>query len=426
MTTIILGSTVFIFFITLITVEKSVWSGKIKVDFQSYFMLSSYLYLIIPSVIVFFENTNKDEDLYFLFDVFLFYTFILIGFVTSKLILPKNNVSIFEDFDKESSNMLYFTSFICVALFLYFIYIVYGSLTMFLFQRYGNYNVDGISSVTSMIPMLINAYVLFYNSNIIKKNKLQNILVIVLTIVFFTLFLLGGNRNIAVMLLFSFLWGRYYQVKFNIFYVFIFLMSGVFIAAIAAVFREYGIVSVLSGTKDVPMDDLIRYALAYNEGEFGTAYRVNNYFYASDFETQKPPLFSYLLSPILNLIPSSIFPERPTTIAVDFTNFYWSKVGAGSGNLEGLGFSPLVEAKANFNYGSTVIFFILPIIANAISTFFNKYSYILYYFLLGAFASTIFNYFRIDFALYVKFGIMTFVFCLIFLGMSRFRLLRFY
>lgn len=422
---------IIVFLSWFFSIGKSPLRGEFLVNFKYFFCFSSVLYLLIPSLLVYIDGEGE-QDFIFLFDVLLFYTSIFVGFLCYKFIFTniENRFSFSKNIVKDSfyprrfsliNTYVLITTIICGFLVFYFINTVYGSFSKFFFQRYGSFNEEGISSITSMIPFILNGYILFFNSKLIRRCSFSNSIVIIFSFFCIILFILGGNRNLGVMFCFSFILARWNSKIFNLSYVLAVMFFGILSAAIIAVFREYGLLSVLTGESIVPLDDLTRYIFAYNEGEFGTAYRVSQYYNQVNFTTFYPSGFSYFISPVINMIPSSFFPERPTTIAVDFTNFYWSKFISTSDFIEGLGFSPIVEAKANFGYYFPLFFILLTLVVYFFGSIIREQSYTISFLISSSFSSTLFNFFRIDFSLYIKFSLMTLFFSILFLLITRIR-----
>jgi hypothetical protein len=222
--------------------------------------------------------------------------------------------------------------------------------------------------------------------------------------------MMGGNRNIAIFILLGMVFCRYHGRPQSAIFLLIILSGAIFSAAISAVAREYGIVNILLGNStDFEFTEALRYAKRYNEGEFGTMFRVSRYIGEVESFSYYFPGFSYIFSPIINMIPSAIFPGRPDTIATVFSYAY-----AGAERTEiivGLGFSPLAEAKINF--GMMIGF---PIFFSGVFiAFLSKLSFgpsrdkaIVRFFVIAVVAASL-NYFRIDFALYVKFILITLI-----------------
>ena len=88
--------------------------------------------------------------------------------------------------------------FIITVLIYYYIVKVYGTITSFFTQRYGIFEADGINSITSFLPFFLCGLVLTFNSGYVAFPRFGKYFILVASIAACGVFLLGGNRNIAV------------------------------------------------------------------------------------------------------------------------------------------------------------------------------------------------------------------------------------
>lgn len=272
--------------------------------------------------------------------------------------------------------------------------------------------------LVSSIPFLI-AGLLFYLS--LFKRSAGSIVFGIIVALFFAL---GGNRNLFALIIIGMLFSVYRNIKIKSIIIILFILIIIVGASFLAVAREYGIGNVLTGgTTDFSISEVYEFSKRYNEGEFGTLKRTIGYVSekGDDFEYYFPG-FSYLLSPIVNIIPTSLFSGRPNTIATEFTFHYW---GAKSDFVEGLGFSPIAEGIINFGY----IFFVIPI---SITAFLLTKISIMSFNLTGHYknyrlifitcvAAASLNFFRIDFSIYTKFILISFFSASIAFKLSKIR-----
>jgi oligosaccharide repeat unit polymerase len=298
----------------------------------------------------------------------------------------------------------------------FYIYKLYDNPIQYLTQQYGLYNAENVTSLISSIPFLI-AGLLFYLSIFNRSSGL-----VVFSIIISLFFALGGNRNLSAFIIIGVLFSVYRNVKIKPIIILLFFSGIIASASFLAVAREYGIGNVLTGeSTDFSISEVYEFSKRYNEGEFGTLKRTLEYVNekGGDFDYYFPG-FSYLLSPIVNLIPTSLFPSRPYTIATEFTFHYW---GAKEDFVEGLGFSPIAEGIINFGY----IFFVIPILITAVLLTMISIRSMAgspkYYWLIitTCVAAASLNFFRIDFALYTKFILISFLSAYIAFKLSKIR-----
>lgn len=323
--------------------------------------------------------------------------------------LNTNHVSL------ESSIRYIIAIFLLVA---FYVYKLYDNPIQYFTQQYGFYNSENISSVVSSIPFIV-AGVIFY---LVSFRRSNTVVIFCLLVAIF--FALGGNRNIFAFIITGMLFSVYRNKKARTSLILFIVIAIIVTASFLAVAREYGIGTVITGAAtDFSMSEVLEFSKRYNEGEFGTMYRTVGYVNEKGiYFDYYFPSFSYVFSPIVNLIPTSIFPARPNTIATEFTFHYWGRKGD---FVEGLGFSPLAEGIINFGY----VFFVIPIFIIAIMlTLISIRSMNLiekkeYYWqmLATCVAAASLNFFRIDFAIYTKFIFISFASAAFALKLSKTR-----
>lgn len=383
--------------------------------------ISWVLYGLMP--LLFIHNTedsltSKDLDFIFIISVSILFwvSGIFLGSTATKV---RTNRSNYLSNNKYSNPGSFKYMYILIIFLLYF-YIskLYDNPIQYLTQQYGVYNIENISSLVSSIPFII-AGLLFYLSFFVRS-----IGSIIFTITVALFFALGGNRNLFAFIIIGLLFSIYRNVKIHPIIILLFIFSIILGASFLAVAREYGIGNILSGgSTDFSISEVYEFSKRYNEGEFGTLKRTIGYVNekGGDFEFYFPG-FSYLISPIINLIPTTLFSSRPNTIATEFTFHYW---GGKTDFVEGLGFSPIAEGIINFGY----IFFVVPIFIAAVLLtiisiksvnlkYNDKYNWL---FFITCVTAASLNFFRIDFALYLKFILISFFTAYLALKFSRIR-----
>jgi oligosaccharide repeat unit polymerase len=211
--------------------------------------------------------------------------------------------------------------------------------------------------------------------------------------------ILRGNRNIALILALPvcvhYLRGRRLRI------------SGACLAAILAYVGLY-LVGVIRNVGFAKVGGLQITSSAFDplSGELGTLYGVHE-------KTENTSLFdnewwlgrSYLIDPVVNLVPRQLWADRPLTVAqaASFAYYGGGRVGFG------IGFSPIIEAKLNFGpVGCMLLFAILPVLIGLIERPLDKPNglALLCY---GATAPMLVNFWRIDFATAIKMLVLFFL-----------------
>jgi hypothetical protein len=113
---------------------------------------------------------------------------------------------------------------------------------------------------------------------------------------------------------------------------------------------------------------------------------------------------SYLVDPLVNVVPRALYRDRPPTLAQWFSMRYFATARL----KEGLGFSPVLEAL--FNFGLAGIAPVMALMAVLVAWLEKRFDVpgghrLLYY---GALVPMVINFNRIDFATVVKMSVLTF------------------
>lgn len=292
---------------------------------------------------------------------------------------------------------------------------LYTNFFEYLQNNYGNYNKQGLNSLTSSIPFFITGVLIFVHMNGFRK------MASIFLLIFFIVFMFGGNRNIAIFNLISFIFLHFRGKYVSIFSVILGSILAISIASLIAVSREIGVAAVLGDPQKFDFfEKWIRNLSRYTNSEFGVMYRHVKYLeVAPNFETNV--LYSYLISPMINLIPTAVWPSRPYTNSVEFTWYFWRGQET---SKSGLGFSPITEAILSAGYFFPIIFCVFGFsIGTLIKSVNSNEVYKPHYFLLlTCVAAASLNFFRIDFAIFTKFIFLTFISGYTFILLCKFKI----
>lgn len=280
-----------------------------------------------------------------------------------------------------------------------YITFVRGGIGNFLSASYRESYVSSNTVVSAFLYGTIPYTIVFLDKNI-NDSKRSYIFSYIFIVIYIVLFLLGGQRNLATMVIIAIIWMKYKDIKINIFIGIGMLLLGIVLLGLIAVFREYNITNVLKGEVKLNWDLVWKYVFSINHGELGTTLKFEKYKYSvvSNFSFPFRLGYSYFILPILNLVPRGIWKDRPLAYAD-----YFSQYAFGYFDGIGYGFSPIYEAEINFGMFWWIIFIVLGMFLY-IRDIKSKNREI--YYNNGLMACLVLNFFRIDFAVYFKFYIM--------------------
>jgi hypothetical protein len=409
---------VFLIFLFFRLSNKNAFLGTLSFDYTFFIGLGFFLYSFFYLLEKYVKNLFTNNVFSFASDVAIALIFFILGNIACQLLIKKKiSFNSYLDNDQSKPKTFYLsTRKIVIAFLLLFVLlqiymtIVFGGWIIYFTQVYGEYKMEGINSFTVIIPLLCSSFVLFFNSSFIHTTKRNKIVVFLCSIFLVIIFILGGNRNLGMMIAISLMWSKFFRKKFN-FYKFIpILVVGLILTSINAIGRQYGLINYISGSVSVPYDVVLDYVLSVSNGEFGTMARVVDYSREFNFNLQTFPGYSYIVDPLVTLIPTFVWEHRPHTIAVEFTKQYWGGLGEGT---EGLGFSPILESKLNFGFFWPLIFFYLSFVIKFLEIIISKSSKRSYYYFFGSFSAVSLNFYRIDFAITFKFAILIFIFTIL-------------
>lgn len=402
----------FLFFIFFKTLHKRESLFKLKLNLSTFFCVSLFLYtflVIVENEILYPTNLQAIE---FYWQVIVLLFALIIGVLSSNIlvnIFPKKHIkSSHEIYPKKINNIkFYIVTVIVLLIFILFINLIYGGFIVFFNQTYGDYQEGNMNSFSAIIPLIICSYILFFNLNSsLYLTSKQNRIVIFLSLFFILIFMFGGNRNLSVMMAISLFYSKFYNYRINIVKYIPIIAIVILFSSIVAVGRQYGLINYITNPKVIENSDFWRYALNFSGSEFGTMYRLLNYSQEFTFNPPNFNLYSYIISPVEQLIPTFIFPSREHSIAVEFTKQYSG--GLGKGTI-GLGFSPIVEAKISLNEFWPLLFIVFGFLINYFKIILKNTNF---HIAIGAFSAVSLNFFRIDFALFIKFFLLILFFSL--------------
>lgn len=397
--------------------NKKAFVGVLSFDFPFFigigFFLYSFLFLLEKTL----KNQFNDNVKLFSLDVSVTILFFLLGNFFTQILLRKK-ISTLNYFDFSFNGRIYDSRKVTnrnviIALFLLafllqiYMNMIFGGWIIYFTQVYGEFNADGINSFTVIIPLLCSSFVLFFNSPFLEYSDSYKKIVLVFSIILIVIFLFGGNRNLGMMIAISLMWSKFFRKKFNFFKLIPILFIGLILTSVTAIGRQYGLINYISGNVTVPYDIVIEYVLSVSNGEFGTMARVMDFNREFKFHLNTFPGYSYFVDPLVTLIPTVLWESRPHTVAVEFTKQYWGSLGEGT---EGLGFSPILEAKLNFSFLWPLIFMHISSVLKFLELYISLKSKNIYYYLFGSISAVSLNFFRIDFAITFKFAFLVFLF----------------
>ena len=410
-----------------------------------FFIICFNLYMVVTPLLLFLKGADNETLSEFLKLSMLTLIFLLFGYLTvyfaeiSKFNFIKNvtkdkkskilNVSNRKKFQL-SLFLILITSLFLLS-YLESINLYYGSISFYL---RGGHNIHPISEsnligsfygfvgVTGFSSIIIIDYIF---SKYIHHIGRFFIIFEILTFIIFELWM--GNRNNVLFLILPLLVIRNYNIsRFRPFWIILILLVFIIGGELLGLIRQILVFNDFQQLKETltlfPQNFLIK-------GEFTTSYNVFSIFRNSSLF--KDSYFygrTYIIDPLCNFIPRFLFPNRPKTIAQEFSFAYY-----GPGVNLGLGFSPIVEAIMNFDViGIVIVFWTIGISLNLLYLRFIKYYYLentYKRYLWLSIYSLIFpisvNFFRIDFATLFKLLFMRVLWIYIFLNIVR-KILRNY
>ncbi len=395
---------IFLFIITFfafsaLIVIKDVNSKELR------FHLSAELVLIIafyfhscslPISRLFFDSTPNKLDLYYILTISFCWFFLFIGIFTYRIKRNKNQINY--DFVNQYFNSK--IAFIILSLLainqFYNIFKNTGFDIISILKPYGYESSVIYGSEKSIFDsfselLLISSSNLIFSHSLYNKKKFLLYFSSSVIILFAILLVIRGSRNVASMMLFPFIYtllkNKYFSIYRVILVAFFFYILGYTVGVI----RNAGFGELANLNFDYSVFDPLAQ-------EFGTNYSLFTKWF--EFSPKQELSFgsTYIIDPLINLVPYKIWPNRPQGPAIQFSMSYFG-VSNISELKEGLGFSPIIEAFMNFSYFGIIPAFLL------FPYFFYKYSHHLFKnqnhtnnVVSGFLILIVLNWLRIDFA----------------------------
>jgi len=377
-------------------------------NLKNLFIVSFVMYTVLPVFDCIINEKYVEYIPYFMIDSILLMLFVIFGFLISKKF--ESNKQIKYNRKKISAKkqrlLTVFFGGLCTFFLMLNIYVNRGGLSNFLHTSYTQSYSQTVNNNIGFLMFALQPYTLiFMNKKAIPDVKSRRI-TFAFTMFFIAMNFLGGNRNYAVMSFFALIISVFEKIRIRKIVVYLGVIIGTFLMGILAVFREFGVVNALNGNIPIGWDKILKYAISFSDGELGTMLKFTIYKtkVVEGFAFPYSYGYSYFILPIINLIPYSIYPNKPIAYAD-----YFSKNAFGVFTGEGFGFSPIYEAQINFGILWPAFFILVGFLISR-SIKYEKYA-ISSYSLIGI---IILNFYRIDFTTCFKFFAMMFVFRFIF------------
>lgn len=381
---------------------------KISLNIQSIYNIAWIIYCVIP---LFFLSSDRDSNF-----AAIYLIISSIFWVLGQYVAMTDNLSLhrfFPGFRIPSISIINTKVILLVAVLCSGLVVVYnlGDISYLLAYRYNNADIARPqSSFVSSLPFFaIGLYITWMT----LESRTSNLLGRIALLLTASIWMIFGLRNIASMLLLSAFYNYFHGKLLRVTSLVLLLFSAYGLASFVAVFREYSIESLGQSDKLAYIfDQLNAYIMNYNNTEFGTTFRSIEYTQNITFDY--PILKSFLVDPIVNLIPQNVYPDRPPPISVVFSQAYFNSEDLN----QGLGFSLIAESILSMDF----LFFIPIFFAGYVVAKISKYESIVLpgknpklwqRIWLTSFAGAALNLMRIDFATYAKFIILPSVFGLL-------------
>lgn len=395
---------------------------KVNLNIAIVFLGAYILYIIIPLIEVFINGEINKYSKLFVEEALVATIFINIGvFVARKVSFSKKSEmnkpkSFGEIYYYNSSNLemikVLISTVICFVCIFIFIQFNKGGVYSYFVTGYGQRTGSYESTTIGSLIYSAIAYAIVFNNRDIIKYKRSRYFAHIVTLIFVGIFVLGGNRNIAIMILLAMLLVVLKEKKINILKLGAFAFIGAISMGFVAVFREYGLMNVLKGKVILNYNNVMEYVFNFRNGELGTTFKFATYsqHISDSFSFPFGLGYSYVILPIVNLIPRSLWENKPVAYAD-----YFSKYAFGDVSGLGFGFSPIYEAKVNFGFLWGIVFIVIGFIIMKLTMKYSKKEVnIKLQLLTFSFSCIILNFFRIDFTTFFKFFMMIFLFALFF------------
>jgi hypothetical protein len=424
---------VFLVFLWLRIYNKQAFYGEILIDFPAFIGLGWLLYAVFPLLEVAVRGDGASLDEAFLMECLIALLSLIGGslaascFIREKHVVPRRDRGTVRLSSLRQENrppvsprqvnheklIVIGMSLLCAGFLSHYVNRLYGGWVLYFTQRYtSNFILSEFNSLNVSIPLYMVSYILVLNHKSLITTKGARSIVFLMSLALILVFMFGGNRNLGAMMGIALIWACSSGKKINLYLFLPFLLLGVLGVGLIAVGREYGVINFLRGDAAVPKEDVVKYIFSINDGEFGTMKRFQQYAAEREFELPRGFGYTYTIGAMINLIPTILFPSRPLAVSDAYSQYM-----LGIYSTEGLGFSPIYEAKLNF-YGAWFIAFFS---AGFLMRIFCGNSHgkaaesgatnlTVGYLFLGSASAVSLNLFRIDFAVVLKFVLLIMAF----------------
>lgn len=354
----------------------------------------------LPVSRIFFNSIPGKYDIYYIISVSFCWFFLYLGVLFYKINFKKKKTSI-ELKTNNFNSIIAILVLLFIASYQFYNIIKYTGFDFFsLLKPYGfestlleNSDKSIFDSFSELILIstsnLIFSYAYYNDKKFLKYFSSSIILLFSLILV------IRGSRNVASMMLFPFIFTIMRYRSFSIYRVITFAILFYLLGYSVGVIRNAGFGEIANLNFEYSVFDPLAQ-------EFGTNYSLFTKWIESSSNQELAFGRTYIIDPVVNLIPYKIWPNRPQGPAIQFSMVYFGASNV-SDLKEGLGFSPIIESFMNFSYfGIFPVFLIFPFV-------FCKYSHFLFRHkshknnvLSGFLILIVLNWFRIDFATIFK------------------------
>lgn len=396
------------------------------------FQLNAELVLIIafyfhssslPVSRIFFNSLPSKYDIYYIITVSFCWFFLYFGILFYKIYFKKTkNVT-----ELNAQNFNSITAFLVLSLiasYQFYNIIKYtGFDLMSLLKPYGfesslleNSDKSIFDSFSELI--LISTSNLVFSYSYYNNKKFLKYFSSAIILLFTLLLVIRGSRNVASMMLFPFIFTIMRHKSFSIYRVISFAIIFYLLGYSVGVIRNAGFGEIASLNFEYSVFDPLAQ-------EFGTNYSLFTKWIESSSNQELALGRTYIIDPVVNLIPYKMWPNRPQGPAIQFSMSYFG-VSNVSDLKEGLGFSPIIEAFMNFSYfGVLPAFLIFPFVFCKYSSFLFRHKSHKNNVLSGFLILIVLNWLRIDFAtcfkIFLIFLISTYFFSFLFFKRFNFK-----
>lgn len=398
-----------IYCLILILLEKVLNPDKgFELNLSNMFFVALMVYTVLPLFDCVINVKHVEYILPFELKCIVLSIAIIIGFKVGQKSKFKYSVTVpqYRYMQLSAQGQIFWTLFWTAVMLCFItinIVIIRGGFNNILNASYRESYAKTNNNIAALMFIAIPYAMIFNDSSIISKRRVRAFATVI-TLFVVMIFIIMGNRNFAIMALIALFWTKFKNRNFNKIFVYTALLGGIVLLGIIAVMREYNIFLVLKGDVDINWKLAREYAFAFANGELGTTFAFERYAdkIAPGFSFPHRYGYSYLILPLLNLMPRALWPNKPMVYSD-----YFSHYGFGVFDGMGYGFSPIYEAEINFGILWWVTFLVVGFFLARCSKKMKEEQAFLN---IGLVACLILNVFRIDMSTCFKFFAMMWVF----------------